>query len=209
MGLSIYSLKFYSFTHHGIQCQTFMLLYIAVNKCIPLPQSLQSNPNTLSCRQRQCPKMASSQFSTTQISSHFSFHLALINPNLWVNILTPEDGRTVMTREELLHPYLFQRFQPCLPPCRSLLCLECPLFCWRQFPVIVFIRQESLGMESQSEPHNISNVHKRSFTEILFFSDAPVTSPLTARLDAEVFNVMCQVKWRNRKHMIFPSNILS
>jgi hypothetical protein len=138
---------------------------------------------TLSCSQRQWPKMAPSQFTTTQITSRFSFDLTLINPNLRVHILTPEVGRAVMTGEELLHPYLFQRFQPCLPPCCSLLCLECPLFCWWQLLVIVFIRQESLGMESQSEPHNI-NVHTRSFMEILSSSDAPVTSPLTASLEA-------------------------
>ena len=54
----------------------------------------------------------------------------------------------------LLHSYLFQRFQPCLPPCCSLLCPQCPLFCWWQLLLIIFITQEPLCKEYQSGLHS-------------------------------------------------------
>lgn len=39
----MHSLQFYTFTHHGIQWQTFMFLCTALNKCIPFQQSLHSH----------------------------------------------------------------------------------------------------------------------------------------------------------------------
>jgi len=58
----------------------------------------------------------------------------------------------------LLYSYLFQRFQPCLPPCCSLLCLQCPLFCWWQLLLVIFITQEPLRKEYQSGLHSMCSV---------------------------------------------------
>jgi hypothetical protein len=74
-----------------------------------------------------------------------------------------------------------------LPPCCSLLCLECPLFCWRQLLVVLFIGQKPLHNELQSEPYNINNIHTRNIMKILFFAEPTVTWPLTASLGALVF----------------------
>jgi len=117
-------------------------------------------------------------------------------PTIHSSYFTPlhhELTETVTACNTLLpYSYLFQRFQPCLPPCCSLLRPQCPLFCWWQLLLVIFITQQPLGKEYQSGLHSMHNVWTTNIMNIIIILQIHQSlNQLTARLGDEV---MCKIK---------------
>ena len=94
----------------------------------------------------------------------------------------------------LLYSYLFQRFQPCLPPCCSLLCPQCSLFCWWQLLLVIFVTQEPLYKESQSGLQSMHNVWTTNIMNIIILQIHQSLNQLTARLGDEVICKMEKIR---------------
>lgn len=153
-------IKCVQFNYHGIQCQVFTFLYaVKANRIPPWQDTYNNRPY----RSSQSKKMPSCQLWTTQ-NGNISFcswirplqvahtqqrlhHLQIFSSHFH----TTGCQNNVMA--SLPYSYLFQRFQPCLPPSCSLLCLQRPLFRWWQLLVIIVISQEPLHKEIQSWSH--------------------------------------------------------